>query len=296
MNGSKDGQTATTETGEQAEAERLAAEQAEADRLAAEQAEADRLAAEQAEADRLAAEQAEADRLAAEQAEADKGELVDPIEAGEDDTEEPPAAGLLGAPWWAVLLAVALLLVAYWLVLREAWQYVISADEKAERGDWAQLSGMLDVAEYLVTFLLGALLGVTVQNRQTQTARESSKKNQASSRKHRQAAARNEAAARKNKQVAKKQGGLVREGARELDRARRSLEEIQRDPGTSFAGPPRLRGRLVDDTSGAFKLVEGGAVSHVVLDSKDLRSRSAELEDVSTRLDAAAARLRERAI
>ncbi len=224
-------------------------------------------------------------------------EIIEPVEVGDDETEEPPAATAVGIPWGAVIIFTAIILAAYAWLMSQAWQYVIKTGEDAEKGDWDQLNSIIDKVDYLVLFVLGAVFGITAQSRQTSAARNAAKKNQKTARQHRETAAKNKHAAKRNKTTAIKQGKLVLEAATGVDHARKRVQDIQRNPNVSFATTPVVqRGRLVRENQGVFNLLQDTIPEHVVLEADHVTPTSPDLDDVTDDLDALAERLRAKAL
>ena len=224
-------------------------------------------------------------------------EVVDPADVDDEDTEEPPAAGALGLPWWAVVAVTIALLIIYAIVMIGAWDYIVTTDEKQERGDWDQLNAILDKIDYVVLFVLGSVLGVTVQNRQTQAARNAAKKNQKAAKKHRETAIKNRQAARKNKRTALNQGAVARRAANAMDGVRRDINELQRNPQVRFVKGPVMRGRLdTGSQAPVLNVLQDQMPDHVVIPERYLSTTAPELDDLAERLDAAATRCRDKAL
>ena len=104
-------------------------------------------------------------------------QVEEPAEVTEPEIEQIPTAVAGNLSPSAVAAVVIMTMVGFAATIVAGWWYVVKSAEGSEGEDWTQISGLIDKVDNLVLFLLGALFGIAVQQRQTAAARSAAERN-----------------------------------------------------------------------------------------------------------------------
>jgi len=164
----------------------------------------------------------------------DENPSTDPVEpepVEETQTEDVAASKWDKVPGWMTGLIALVAIISFVVVIRSAWQFIENSTEAVEGEDWDQILLLVQKVDDLAVFVLGALLGVAVQARQTAEAKGAARQNKRQADKQHQRAKENHRAARKNKDIAEVRGRHARSAGhvlRKLDLVEEVAQEDER--------------------------------------------------------------------
>ncbi|MBA2561176.1 MAG: hypothetical protein H0V07_15070 [Propionibacteriales bacterium] len=221
--------------------------------------------------------------------------VQEPVDVDTEETEEPPGATAGNLPPAAVVVIVIATLAGFASTIGFGWFYIVNHGETSEGEDWTQISALIDKVDNLVLFLLGAIFGVAVQQRQTAAARAAAKKNQTEARKHHKTAVTNQQKAATNKKAALEQNGRANRAVRYVTAASRQVKDFERDPDIAFADVSRALHAQGDVARGTVHIVADGG-DHYLLPRQSVSETAPRLEGLARQLEDAADELRQGSI
>lgn len=208
--------------------------------------------------------------------------VEEPAEVPEPEIEAAPGAVAGNLSPKAVASVVIITILGFAATIIAGWSYIVTAAEAAEGEDWTQISALIDKVDNLVLFLLGAIFGVAVQQRQTSAARNVAKNNADEAKRQHEKARTNRDRAAKNKKAAQEQNSRANVGVRNVRKTGQTIRAVERDASVAFA--------RLDDVQWAEPAERGilrvtSLGTHAIVPRQALLSTAPQLSDLADRLD-----------